>query len=134
MMRLQRTERPIRTHQHVDGAILANQDRHVTGFQLGAIRGSGGFENALGVCQEIRHEILIAPERRVLSGTLSEILARNAEPSHHGVQRRSGHSEAGGCGADHTSAFSKHPNDMVAFHLLERSAAGRLRRIFPYLG
>ena len=76
MMRLQRTERPIRTHQHVDGSILANQDRHVTGFQLDAVRGSRGFENALGVGQEIRHETLIAPERRILSRILSEIASQ----------------------------------------------------------
>ena len=67
MMRLQRAERPIRTHQHVDCSILPNQDSHVTGFQPGAVRGSRGFEDALGVCQEIRHETLIALEPPVLS-------------------------------------------------------------------
>ena len=56
MMLLQGVERPIRTHQHVDGSILANQDSYIAGFQLCAVRGSRGFENALGVSQEIRHE------------------------------------------------------------------------------
>ena len=66
MMRLKRTERPIRTHQHVDGSILADQDSQVTGFQLGAVRGSRGFENALGVSQEIRHEYAYRTEWRNL--------------------------------------------------------------------
>ena len=66
MMRLKRTERPIRTHQHVDGSILANQDRHVTGFQLSAFRGSRSFENALGVSQEIRHEYAYRTEWKKL--------------------------------------------------------------------
>ena len=67
MMRLQRTERPVRTHQHVNGSILANQDRYVTGFQLDAVRGSRSFENSLGVSQEIRHEMLIAPNGAMFS-------------------------------------------------------------------
>jgi hypothetical protein len=64
----------------------------------------------------------------------SEILARDAKPSHHSVQRRSRHSEAGGCGADHTAALPKHPNDMVPLYLLERGAAAGSQGILPYFG
>ena len=63
-----------------------------------------------------------------------EIVAGNAQPSHHGVQRGSGHSEAGSCGANHTAALPKHTNDMVALHLLERGAPGGFHGIFPYFG
>jgi hypothetical protein len=80
MMRLQRIEGPIRIHQHVDGAILANQDREITGFQLSAVRGSRSFENTLGVCQEIRHKILIALEQRIVRGNFAvQIPSKNCD-------------------------------------------------------
>src|ERR1017187_6763985 len=63
-----------------------------------------------------------------------EILARDAELSHDGVQGGPVQSETGGRGADHTAALPKHPDDMFPLHLLERGGAGGFQGIVPYFG
>ena len=60
VVRLQRFDRPVRTHQHPDRSILSYENG-----EIGACAGSGGFEDALGVLQEIGHEILIEPPWRI---------------------------------------------------------------------
>jgi hypothetical protein len=51
----------------VDGPILANQNGEGSGSELCALRRGRGFEDALGISEQIRHEPLIDPSRRFLS-------------------------------------------------------------------
>ena len=64
-------------------------------------------------------------------GMALEILARDAELAHHGVQGGPVQSETGGGRGDHPAALPKHADDMLPLHLLERGAAGDFRRILP---
>ena len=64
----------------------------------------------------------------------SEVLAGDAELSHHGVQCRPVQSETGGGSRDHPAAFPQHSHNMIPLDLLERGAGSGVRGILPYFG
>jgi hypothetical protein len=111
-----------------------------------ALRGQKGLKVDLETTKRMRLERIVrgfiildrassscrSASARRLPCSYSEILARDAKPAHHGVQRRSRQSEAGGRGADHAAAFPQRPDDMFPLHMLERGAAGGFRSLLPY--
>ncbi len=60
MLRPERIERPIRSHQHADVSVLADQDSEIAGFGLALSR---GLEDAFGVLYETGHEMLIGAKK-----------------------------------------------------------------------
>ena len=73
--------------------------------------------------------LLIAATRshlvlRTNLASASDIGARDAEPSHHGVQGRPVQPETSGGRGDHAVALPEHPDDVIPLHLLKRSSAG----------
>jgi len=67
VVRFERVKGPVGSHEHVDGSILPDQNSQISRCQLRAVRRNRGFEDALGIRQEIRHTLLIETDRRMLS-------------------------------------------------------------------
>ena len=67
VMGLKRFERPVGVHQHVNRAVLTNENGEGSGFELRAVSRGRGFEDALGVSEQIRHKALIEPLRTILN-------------------------------------------------------------------
>ena len=84
---------------------------------------------------ELRHMRGSGQQRRPWArATHSEIVARDAELSHHGVESGPVEPQTRGGRGDHPAAVPQHPHHMLPLHLLERGAAGGFQRILLYFG